>query len=92
MAGTSGITAVQHAREEAKGAAMNITKEDMRLCGHKDEWGVDCLYLFEAQKLFADKLLEAAKPLKAEYKAECLLMASVKAFGARMNSRRGNSH
>jgi hypothetical protein len=60
-----------------EGEAMNITKKEMQLYGHKDEWGVDCLYLVEAQNLFAVKLLEAAK----------LLRAVVKAFEARMKVR-----
>jgi hypothetical protein len=52
-----------------EGEAMNITKKEMQFYGHKDEWGVDCLYLGEAQNLFAVKLLEAAKLSRAEVEA-----------------------
>ena len=47
---------------------MQITKEDMQKYGHKDDWGVDCLYLVDVQKMFADKLREAARPLIVEVK------------------------
>jgi len=48
---------------------MQITSADMQKFGHKDEWGVDCLYLVDVQKLFASKLREAAKPLLDEVKS-----------------------
>jgi hypothetical protein len=35
---------------------MNITEEDMARIGHKDDWGVDCLYLHAAQQLIDEKL------------------------------------
>lgn len=45
---------------------MRITREDMEKYGHKDDWGVDCLYLHDVQRMFADKLHEAAEPLIAD--------------------------
>ena len=45
---------------------MKITKEDMENYGHKDDWGVDCLYLNDARRMFADKLREAAEPMIAD--------------------------
>ena len=45
---------------------MIVTREDMEKYGHKDDWGIDCLYLSDVQRLFADKLQEAAEPLIAE--------------------------
>ena len=45
---------------------MQVTKEDMERYGHKNDWGVDCLYLYDVQRMFADKLREAAEPLIAD--------------------------
>lgn len=45
---------------------MRVTEEDMEKYGHKDDWGVSCLYLHDVQRMFADKLHEAAEPLIAD--------------------------
>jgi hypothetical protein len=45
---------------------VQITKEDIEKYGHKDEWGVDCLYIHEAQRMLAYKLREAAETLVAD--------------------------
>jgi hypothetical protein len=40
------------------GREMKISRDDMKKYGHTDDWGVDCLYLEEAQSLFDEKTKE----------------------------------
>jgi len=43
---------------------MIVTKKDMEIFGHKDDWGVDCLYRNAAQKLLDAKLKEVGQDKK----------------------------